>query len=84
MLSRKRVEHTSLATINFCVFRRALSCKVRTFLRQIAKKSIKNLGGAIAYSDGAKMKQTLVSFYNAIGLNLVGGKLPEDDFYYEK
>ena len=49
-----------------------------------AKKSIKNLGGAIAYSDGAKMKQTLVSFYNAIGLNLVGGKLPEDDFYYEK
>ena len=49
-----------------------------------AKKSLTNLGGAIAYSDGAEMKSTLVAFYNAIGLNLVGGKLPDDGFYYEK
>ena len=49
-----------------------------------AKKSLTNLGGAIAYSDGAEMKATLVAFYNAIGLNLIGGKLPDDDFYYEK
>lgn len=49
-----------------------------------AKKSLTNLGGAIAYSDGAEMKTTLVAFYNAIGLNLIGGKLPDDDFYYEK
>ena len=49
-----------------------------------AKKSLTNLGGAIAYSDGAQMKTTLVAFYEAIGLNLVGGKLPGDEFYYEK
>ena len=49
-----------------------------------AKKSLTNLGGAIAYSDGAKMKSTLVDFYNAIGLNLIGGKLPDDEFYYAK
>ena len=49
-----------------------------------AKKSLINLGSAIAYYDGIEMKTTLVSFYNAIGLNLIGGKLPEDEFYYEK
>lgn len=49
-----------------------------------AKKSLTNLGDAIAYSDGAEMKNTLVAFYNAIGINLIGGKLPEDDFYYAK
>ena len=49
-----------------------------------AKKSLINLGDAIAYSDGAEMKATLVAFYNAIGLNLVGGKLPDDEFYYAK
>lgn len=49
-----------------------------------AKKSLKNLGGAIAYVDGAEMRAILVDFYNAIGHNLIGGKLPENDFYYEK
>lgn len=49
-----------------------------------AKKSLTNLGGAIAYKDGADMKSTLIDFYNAIGLKLIGGKLPEDEFYYEK
>lgn len=49
-----------------------------------AKKSLTNLGSAVAYRDGAEMKSTLVDFYNAIGLNLIGGKLPGDEFYYEK
>lgn len=49
-----------------------------------AKKSLTNLGVAIAYVDGAEMKSTLVAFYNAIGANLIGGKLPDDEFYYEK
>jgi NitT/TauT family transport system substrate-binding protein len=49
-----------------------------------AKKSLTNLGSSIAYSDGIEMRSTLIAFYNAIGLNLIGGKLPDDDFYYEK
>ena len=49
-----------------------------------AKKSLTNLGSAIAYYDGARMKTTLVAFYNAIGLDLIGGRLPDDDFYYAK
>lgn len=49
-----------------------------------AKKSLTNLGSAIAYVDGAEMKTILGDFYNAIGLNLIGGKLPDDKFYYEK
>ena len=43
MSSRKRVEHISLATINFSVFRRSSPCKVRTWLRQTTPKSTKNL-----------------------------------------
>jgi len=49
-----------------------------------AKKSLVNLGSAIAYSDGEEMKTTLVDFYNAIGSNMIGGNLPDDEFYYEK
>ena len=49
-----------------------------------AKKSLTNLGSAIAYYDGARMKTTLVAFYNAIGLDLIGGRLPDDEFYYAK
>lgn len=49
-----------------------------------AKKSLINLGDAIAYIDGAEMKNLLVGFYTAIGLNLVGGKLPDNEFYYER
>jgi len=30
------------------------------------------------------MKTTLVDFYNAIGSNMIGGNLPDDEFYYEK
>ena len=49
-----------------------------------AKKSLINLGDAISYIDGAEMKKNLVDFYNAIGLDLIGGKLPDSKFYYEK
>lgn len=49
-----------------------------------AKKSLANLGNAIAYIDGAEMKTVLSNFYSAIGLNLIGGKLPDDKFYYER
>ena len=40
--SRKRVERTSLTAENFCVFRRPLPCKVRTWLRQRPTKSTIN------------------------------------------
>lgn len=49
-----------------------------------AKKSLTNLGSAISYVDGSAMKLILTDFYNAIGTNLLGGKLPDDKFYYEK
>ena len=45
----------------------------------IAKKSLKNLYGSIAYLDGADMKSALENFYTAIDL-----KLPDAGFYYEK
>ena len=44
-----------------------------------AKKALSNLGDAIAYIDGDKMKTTLNTFYTAIGM-----KAPSDQFYYEK
>ncbi len=49
-----------------------------------AEKSLENLGDAIAYKDGEEMKSILVAFYNAIGPQMLGGKLPDDEFYYEK
>jgi len=49
-----------------------------------AKKSLTNLGSAIAYSDGDEMKTTLVAFYTAIGASMTGGALPDDEFYYKK
>ena len=49
-----------------------------------AKKSLTNLGNAISYIDGSEMKTVLNDFYTAIGLKLIGGKLPDDKFYYEK
>ena len=45
----------------------------------IAKKSLANLFGSIAYLDGADMKAALCGFYEAIGLTS-----PTDEFYYEK
>ena len=49
-----------------------------------AKKSLTNLGNAITYIDGDEMKSILVDFYNTIGVNLIGGKLPDDGFYFKK
>ena len=49
-----------------------------------AKKSLSNLGDAITYIDGDEMKSILVDFYSAIGVNLIGGKLPDDGFYFKK
>ena len=45
----------------------------------IAKKSLQNLYGSIAYLDGADMKFALENFYTVIDL-----KLPDDKFYHEK
>ena len=49
-----------------------------------AKKSLVNLSSAITFIDGAEMKGVLTNFYNAITPNLIGGKLPDDKFYYER
>jgi len=51
-----------------------------------AKTALSNLnkGGYIAYLDGADMKEALEKVYEAFGMTLIGGKLPDDDFYYEK
>ena len=49
-----------------------------------AKKAISNLGDSISYIDGKEMKATLKNVYTAFGINVIGGKMPEDDFYYEK
>lgn len=49
-----------------------------------AKKSLTNLGDSIAYIDGDEMKNVLVAFYGSINPALIGGKLPDDEFYYKK
>ena len=49
-----------------------------------AKKSLTNLLDQIAYKDGAEMKTILTAFYGSINANLIGGKLPNDNFYYQK
>ena len=49
-----------------------------------AKRALNNLRGAISYLDGAEMKAALEAFYNAIGTAPIGGKLPDEGFYYEK
>lgn len=49
-----------------------------------AKKSLSNLMNAIAYKDGAEMKTILNAFLSTINTNLIGGKLPDDNFYYQK
>ena len=51
---------------------------------QPAKKSLANLGASVAYKDGNEMKNILVDFYSTINKSLIGGKLPDEDFYYKK
>ena len=50
----------------------------------LAKKALTNLGDSIAYVDGADMKSTLEYVYGVFGNKVIGGKLPDDNFYYEK
>ena len=49
----------------------------------VAKSALTNLGDAIAYVDGREMKTTLVNIYNIFGMNVIGGRLPDDDFYHD-
>ena len=51
-----------------------------------AKTALNNLnkGGYIDYLDGAAMKSALIKVYEKLGMQLIGGKRPDDDFYYEK
>ncbi len=49
-----------------------------------AKKSLTNLIDQIAYKDGNEMRSILNAFYTAIDASLIGGKLPDDSFYYQK
>ncbi len=44
----------------------------------LAKKALVNLSASLVYRDGQEMKDTLIAFYNAIGI-----ALPKDTFYYE-
>lgn len=51
----------------------------------IAKKSLANLKGSIAYLDGNEMKTSLTEFYDVLLESMpqsIGGKLPTDAFYY--
>lgn len=49
-----------------------------------AKGALLELGGGIKYIDGTEMKTILKNIYNVYGLNVIGGKLPDDGLYYEK
>lgn len=49
-----------------------------------AKKALLELSDGIKYVDGKNMKNILVNIYEVYGLNTIGGKLPADEFYYEK
>ena len=49
-----------------------------------AKKALVQLCGAIEFIDGNEMKKTLINTYNIFGVQIIGGKLPDDNFYYEK
>ena len=51
-----------------------------------AKTALSNLnrGGYIDYLDGAEMKAALLNVYDKLGMTLIGGSLPDDDFYYAK
>ena len=52
--------------------------------KALAEKALLNLGDSIAYVDGADMKNTLEYVFGVFGNKVIGGKLPDEDFYYEK
>ncbi|WP_457945264.1 ABC transporter substrate-binding protein [Caproiciproducens sp. LBM24188] len=63
----------------------ALSEKYGIMPKAIAQKAIPNCN--IVYMDGAEMKSKIPDFLNVLfqaNPKSVGGKLPGDDFYYEK
>lgn len=49
-----------------------------------AKKSLTNLGSAISYVDGNEMQTTLDAFFGVLELSLIGGNVPDENFYYKK
>lgn len=49
-----------------------------------AKKSLTNLGSAIAYVDGDEMMEILESFYSVLDPSVIGKKMPDENFYYKK
>ena len=49
-----------------------------------AKGALLNLENGIKFIDGQQMKTILENIYNVYGLNTIGGKLPDEGFYYEK
>ena len=49
-----------------------------------AKGALTELKEGLKYIDGTEMKTVLKNIYNVYGLNVIGGKLPDDGFYYEK
>lgn len=49
-----------------------------------AKAAISHLGNAITFIDGDDMKNILVESYKIFGNASIGGKLPDDAFYYKK
>ena len=50
----------------------------------LAKKALANLGDSIAYVDGDDMKNTLEYVFAVFGNKVIGGKLPDEKFYYKK
>lgn len=49
-----------------------------------AKGALRELSDGIKYIDGKDMKDVLIGIYGVFGVNVIGGKLPADGFYYEK
>ncbi len=49
-----------------------------------AKSALVNLREAIDYEDGDDMKEILINIYKIFGNNVIGGKLPDNGFYYEE
>lgn len=49
-----------------------------------AKAALLSLSDGIKFIDGEEMKTILQNIYAVYGVNTIGGKLPSDEFYYEK
>ena len=49
-----------------------------------AKNALIQLSVGIKYIDDESMKTILENIYPVYGLNMIGGKLPDGNFYYEK